>query len=59
MRFFADDTKISKTITSRDDQEILQEDLQSTLEWSKRNNMQLQEQKFELMVHRADPMERL
>ena len=31
MRFFADDTKISETITSRDDQEILQEDLQSTL----------------------------
>ena len=59
MRFFADDTKISETITSRDDQEILQEDLQSTLEWSKRNNMQLHEQKFELMVHRADPMESL
>ena len=57
MRFFADDTKISETITSRDDQEILQEDLQSTLEWSIRNNMQLHEQKFELMVHRADPME--
>ena len=56
MRFFADDTKISKRIASHEDHVILQEDLQSTLEWSKRNNMQLHEQKFELMVHKADPV---
>ena len=56
VRFFADDTRVSKQISSVADQVALQEDLSSILEWSKRNNMLLHEQKFELIVHRTDPV---
>ena len=55
VRFFADDTRISKHIACVDDHYALQEDLNSILRWAKRNNMQLHEQKFELLVHRAGP----
>ena len=36
---FADDTKISKRIASVADHDVLQEDLESIISWSKRNNM--------------------
>ena len=36
---FADDTKISKRIDSVADHDMLQEDLESTISWSKRNNI--------------------
>ena len=55
VRFFADDTRISKHIGNAEDHFALQDDLNSILEWAKRNNMQLHEQKFELSVHRAGP----
>ena len=55
VRFFADDTRISKHIDSIEDHYALQEDLNSILEWARRNNMQLHEQKFELLVHRSGP----
>ena len=55
VRFFADDTRISKHIKCVDDHKALQEDFTSILGWAKRNNMQLHEQKFELLVHRAGP----
>ena len=48
---FADDTKISKYIDSVADHDVLQKDLQSIISWSKRNNMELHDQKFELMIH--------
>ena len=35
------------------DHVVLQEDLGSIISWSKRNNMELHEQKFELMIHEA------
>ena len=53
VRFFADDTRISKHIACVEDHYALQDDLNSILGWAKRNNMQLHEQKFELLVHRA------
>jgi len=47
----ADDTKISKCIVPVADHNVLQEDLESIISWSKRNNMDLHEQKLELMIH--------
>ena len=59
VRFFADDTRISKHIACVEDHFALQDDLTSILRWAKRNNMQLHEQKFELLVHRACPVNSL
>ena len=55
VRFFADDTRISKHIACVADHVALQEDLLAIIGWAKTNNMQLHEQKFELLVHRAKP----
>ena len=49
--FFADDTRVSKQIDCYADCLMLQEDLFSILDWSRRNNMKLHEQKFELLNH--------
>ena len=49
--FFADDTRVSKQIRCYDDCLMLQEDLFRILDWSRRNNMKLHEQKFELLNH--------
>ena len=54
VRFFADDTRISKRITVEHDSVELQEDLDVVLKWSMENNMVLQKQKFELLIHRAN-----
>ena len=54
VRFFADDTRISKQITREHDSVEPQEDLDVALKWSKENNMVLQMQKFELLTHRAN-----
>ena len=53
--FFADDTRISKQIGSLGDCKLLQEDLDSVVRWSRSNNMQLHEQKSELVVHKHKP----
>ena len=50
---FSDGRKITKRIASVVDHVVLQEDLGSIISWSKRNNMELHEQKFELMIHEA------
>ena len=44
---FADDTRISRQIELTQDTEKLQFDLNNVIEWSKSNNMELHEQKFE------------
>jgi hypothetical protein len=49
--FFADDTRVSKQNGCYDDCLMLQEDLYRILDWSRRNNMKLHEQKFELLNH--------
>ena len=54
---FADDTRISCQINSSDDCRSLQDDLNSVMDWSTKNNMQLHSQKFELIIHRARPIE--
>ena len=55
IRFFADDTRISKQISCESDVLLLQEDLDSVIAWSHRNNMMLHEDKFELLVHQCLP----
>ena len=51
VRFFADDTRVSKLIGCTEDCLSLQTDLDNILEWSRHNNMKLHEQKFELLNH--------
>ena len=49
--FFADDTRISKQIHTMDSKNQLQNDLLRVLSWSKSNNMELNESKFELQSY--------
>ena len=53
VRFFADDTRISRKISGMNDVRELQRDLDLVCKWSIENNMQLHEHKFELMSHRC------
>ena len=55
VRFFADDTRISHQIRDSSSHDQLQSDLQNILKWSTENNMRLHEQKFELLIHEANP----
>ena len=55
VRFFADDTRISKQVSSEIHVRELQEDLDSVMTWSLHNNMMLHEDKFQLMVHQHHP----
>ena len=49
--FFADDTRISKQIHTMDSKNQLENDLIRVLSWSKSNNMELNEGKFELQSY--------
>ena len=53
MNSFADDTRISKKISTQEDCDLLQQDLEYVIEWSEENNMQLHEDKFELVCYRT------
>ena len=48
---FADDSRIKKAINYTNDVESLQTALNSIIEWSKSNNMELHEKKFEYLCH--------
>ena len=54
--FFADDTRISSQISTHPDMQVLQNDLNSVILWSEKNNMKLHSKKFDLMIHRAGPV---
>ena len=51
---FADDTRIMRAISLSQDMAILQQDLNTVIEWSVRNNMVLHEDKFDYMSHSAN-----
>ena len=53
MNSFADDTRISKKISTQGDCDLLQQDLECVIVWSEENNMQLHEDKFELICYRT------
>ena len=48
---FADDTHLLHGIKSCQDQIALQADLLKVVEWSNKNNMKLNEKKYELLCH--------
>ena len=50
---FADDTKIISKISNVSDYENLQKNLNSIIEWSSVNNMELNNKKFELICHKT------
>ena len=50
---FADDTRLKKSISNVNDTYLLQKDLDSAIQWSERNNMQLHQSKFELISHKT------
>ena len=52
MLTFADDTKIVRPISCAQDTKLLQEDLNSIIEWSSNNNMLLNKNKFEVISHK-------
>ena len=50
---FADDTRIGRKISTLNDCNLLQEDLNRIIRWSEDNNMKLYENKFELVCYRT------
>ena len=51
LKVFADDSKAHKNIKTSFDHQLLQEDLVAVVEWADRNNMELNESKFQLLQH--------
>ena len=51
---FADDTKVSKTIEFESDTAVLQKDLDTIISWSRENNMDLHEDKFEVLNYKIN-----
>jgi len=51
VRSFADDTRVNKKIGNNRDKELMQEDLETIYEWSNKNKMKFNENKFEQMAH--------
>ena len=51
IKVFADDSKLHKDISSHIDRILLQEDLLSVVNWADANNMELNEEKFQLLQH--------
>ena len=50
---FADDTRLTKSISSIEDTKTLQEDLAHVVQWSNANNMSLHEDKFEFLSYQS------
>ena len=46
---FADDTRIGKEISSVEDTQLLQEDINQVFSWAEENNMEFNEEKFQLI----------
>ena len=51
---FADDTKISRAIEFETDMALLQDDLNKVIKWSMENNMDLHEDKFEVINYKVN-----
>ena len=50
---FADDTRVGKGITSQQDTQLLQADLEAIYRWSTENNMNFNSDKFELLRYKV------
>ena len=55
VKIFADDSKLHKLIKSLTDRLLLQEDLENVVSWASANNMELNQDKFELLQHGKNP----
>ena len=51
VRLFADDTRVSAKIRTKEDMELLQRDLEEVYSWAEKNAMEFNENKFEKMSH--------
>ena len=51
VRLFADDTRVSAKIRTKEDMELLQRDLDAVYRWADENVMEFNENKFEKMSH--------
>ena len=51
---FADDTRVGHGVSSKEDMESLQADLESVYRWAKTNNMEFNSDKFELIRYRSN-----
>ncbi|CAL4118079.1 unnamed protein product [Meganyctiphanes norvegica] len=51
VRSFADDTRVNKKISSDEDKNRMQEDLESIYKWANDNLMKFNDKKFEQMTH--------
>ena len=51
VRLFADDTRMSAKIQTKEDEELLQQDLEAVYAWADENLMEFNENKFEKMTH--------
>ena len=51
---FADDSELVKELHENEDHQKLQKDLNNNLSWADRNNMQLNNKKFQLMQYGKD-----
>ena len=47
IRLFADDTRVSAKIRTKEDEELLQQDLNTVYRWADENLMEFNENKFE------------
>ena len=54
IKIFADDSKLSHIIKSFEDNHALQEDLDAVMKWASDNNMELNQDKFEILHHGSD-----
>ena len=55
VKIFADDSKLHKLIKSLTDRLLLQKDLENVVRWASTNNMELNQDKFELLQHGKNP----
>ena len=55
IKIFADDSKLHKAIRSLLDRLLLQEDLDNVIQWAADNNMELNQDKFQLLQHGKSP----
>ena len=54
VKMFVDDAKLQKSITNENDHQLLLDDLNHVKEWAKDNQMELNENKFQLLQHGPD-----
>ena len=54
VHLFTDDSRIYKSIGGETETKLLQNDLENAISWPQSNNMQLHEDKFDLIVHKAN-----